>query len=74
MATYEIKIQGHLAKHWSDWFDDLAITHSAAGNTILTGDIPDQAALHGLLNKIRDMSLPLISVHSVSPKSDDIDT
>lgn len=69
MTTYEIKIQGHLAPHWSDWFDGLAITHDQSGNTILIGEVPDQAALHGLLSKVRDMNLPLVSVTAVSPNS-----
>lgn len=70
-ATYQIKIQGRLAAGWSGWFDDLALQteHPAAGPTItiLTGLIQDQAALHGLLNRIRDLSLPLLSVQLIDP-------
>ncbi len=69
MTTYEIKIQGYLASHWSEWFDNLEITHHSDGCTIMTGDIPDQAALHGLLDKVRDMSLPLISVMVVGQRN-----
>lgn len=66
MNTYAIKIQGHLAPHWSDWFDGLDITHDKQGNTILIGDVPDQSALHGLLSKVRDMNLTLLSLTAVS--------
>ena len=61
--VYEIKIKGQLDKHWSVWFDGLAMTYDEQGHTILSGSLVDQAALHGLLNKIRDMNLPLISVN-----------
>lgn len=66
MTHYEIKILGHLATHWSDWFDGLDISHDPDDNTILAGIIPDQAALHGLLAKVRDMGLSLISVTSTN--------
>ena len=69
MTAYEIKIQGHLAPHWSDWFDGLDLSYDDCGNTILTGDVPDQPALHGLLNKVRDMSLTLLSVTAVQPQN-----
>ena len=67
MAHYEIKVKGRLANHWSEWFDGLEINHDQLGNTVFTGDIPDQSALHGLLTKIRDMNLTLISV-GLKPK------
>jgi hypothetical protein len=63
---YEIKVKGQLDPHWSEWFDGLAMTHDEQGHTILSGSLVDQAALHGLLIKIRDMSLPLISVNQVN--------
>jgi hypothetical protein len=64
-AFYEIKIEGHLDSHWSEWFDGLALTHEERGETVLSGPVPDQAALHGLLNKIRDLGLPLLAVKLV---------
>ena len=60
---YEIKIQGHLDTKWSEWFYGMTITHESDGTTTLTGEIVDQAALHGLLKRIRDLGLPLISVN-----------
>ncbi|MBI9043473.1 MAG: hypothetical protein JEZ06_03255 [Anaerolineaceae bacterium] len=64
---YEIRLKGHLAARWVKWFDDLAITLDENGNTLLSGPVPDQAALHGLLRKVRDVGLPLLSVNSVEP-------
>ena len=65
--VYQIRIKGHLGRHWSDWFEGLAITLEDNGETLLTGPVVDQAALHGLLRKVRDLSLPLISVSLVTP-------
>lgn len=62
---YEIKVLGHLDQEWSEWLGSLAITHDNEGNTLLSGMIPDQAALHGVLVKIRDLGLPLISMNRV---------
>jgi len=59
---YEIKIQGHLDPCWSDWFASMKLTHLAGNETLLSGSLPDQSALHGLLERIRDLNLTLISV------------
>ena len=61
--TYVIRLQGHLDDSWADWFDGLTFTHESDGTTTLTGEILDQAALHGVLKKIRDLGLPLLSVN-----------
>ena len=65
-ALYEIRLDGALSTHWSDWFDDMEVTHDDEGNTWLTGAIADQAALHGVLNKIRDLGLVLLTVQALS--------
>ncbi len=59
---YEIKIKGYLDPHWSEWFDGLALTYLDGNDTLLSGPLPDQAALFGLLERIRDLNLRLISV------------
>jgi hypothetical protein len=61
-ACYEIRVAGHLSPQWTDWFEGLTITLEEDGNTLLTGPVIDQAALHGLLKKVRDLGLPLVSV------------
>jgi hypothetical protein len=61
-VIYQIRIQGHLGAQWTDWFGGLTITLEGDGETLLTGPVVDQAALHGLLKKVRDMGLPLLSV------------
>ena len=64
---YEIRIKGHLDDKWADWFEGLTITREDNGETLLTGPVVDQAALHGLLRKVRDVGMPLLSVTSVRP-------
>ncbi len=65
--VYQIRIKGHLGSQWSDWFGGMTITPEEGGETLLTGLVVDQAALHGLLRKVRDLGLPLISVTRVKP-------
>ena len=67
MAVYEIRVRGHLDGRWSEWFDGLLITDLENGEALLSGDIVDQAALHGVLNKVRDLGLPLVAVRSAGP-------
>jgi hypothetical protein len=65
--VYQIRIKGHLGRQWTDWFGGLTITLEDNGDTLLTGPVIDQAALHGLLKKVRDLGMPLISVIRVEP-------
>ena len=67
---YEILIKEPIGEQWLAWFDEFTITHTESGETLLSGNIPDQAALYGLLGKIRDLNLTLISVNRVEPKKD----
>ena len=64
---YQIRIKGHLGSQWTDWFEGLTITLDNNGETLLAGPVIDQAALHGLLKKVRDLGMPLISVIPVEP-------
>jgi len=65
---YQIRIKGHLGRQWADWFGGLTITLEDNGNTLLTGPVADQAALHGLLRRVRDLGTPLLSVNRVKPE------
>jgi len=64
---YQIVVKGHLDSEWSDWFYGLTIVQRSTGETILFGPLADQTALHGVLNKVRDLGLPLLSVQRVEP-------
>jgi hypothetical protein len=66
-VVYQIRIKGHLGRQWAAWFGGLAITLEEDGDTLLTGPVVDQAALHGLLRKVRDLGLPLLAVTRVKP-------
>ena len=66
-AIYQIRLKGHLGSQWTDWFDGLTIALEEDGDTLLTGPVADQAALHGLLKKVRDLGIPLISVVPSEP-------
>lgn len=70
-AVYQIRIRGHLGHQWTEWFEGLTITQEEDGDTLLTGPVIDQAALHGLLKKVRDLGMPLLSVDSVTPDQGD---
>ncbi|HMQ52367.1 MAG TPA: hypothetical protein PKE64_29600 [Anaerolineae bacterium] len=63
--VYQIRLQGHLGRQWANWFEGLILTLEANGETLLTGPVADQAALYGLLRKVRDLGLPLIEVIQV---------
>jgi len=62
---YEIRVQGHLGQQWMDWFEGLSVTLEEDGSTLITGPLVDQAALYGLLKKVRDFGLPLLSVNQI---------
>lgn len=64
-TSYQIKVKGHLDPRWSEWFDGLSISHEADGSTLLSGLVVDQAALYGILLKLHDLNLPLLSVSRV---------
>jgi len=66
-VVYQIRIKGHLSHEWTDWFEGLTVSLEEDGNTLLTGPVIDQAALHGLLKKVRDLGLPLVSVCPLKP-------
>jgi hypothetical protein len=69
--VYEIRIKGHLGCQWTDWFGGLTITLEDNGDTLLTGPVVDQAAVHGLLKKVRDLGMPLISVNRIDSEQAD---
>lgn len=63
----EIRLRGHLETRWAAWFDGMTLSHERDGSTVLSGPVVDQAALHGLLQKVRDIGLPLVSVTYLQP-------
>ena len=68
-GRYEIRLAGHLDGRWAAWFEGLSLSHAADGTTVIRGPVVDQAALHGLLGKVRDLGLPLVAVVRVDPES-----
>ena len=64
-TVYQIRVKSHLGSEWTDWFEGLTITQEESGDTLLTGPVVDQAALHGLLKKVRDLGMALVSVNPV---------
>ena len=71
-TIYQIRIKGHLGQQWTDWFEGLTITLEENGDTLLTGPVVDDPALHGLLKKVRDLGMPLLSVNRVEPGEADV--
>jgi hypothetical protein len=71
VSFYKIRVKGHFDERWSDWFDGLEITNLENGEAVLSGDILDQAALHGVLARVRDLNLALVAVSSVGPQRQD---
>lgn len=69
--VYQIRLKSHLGSDWTDWFEGLTITLEEDGDTLLTGPLVDQSALHGLLKKVRDLGIPLVSVIPVTPHQTD---
>ena len=69
---YEIRLKGHLDTRWADQFEHMSFTHASDGTTILAGPVVDQAAFYGLLRKVRDLGLPLVSVVLIDPKQADV--
>jgi len=73
-GRYEIRLKGHLDSRWAAWFDGLSLTNESDGTTVIHGLVADQAALHGLLQKVRDVGLPLVSVTQVDPDQSEVPT
>lgn len=71
MSVYGIRVQGHLDQRWSTWFDGLTISYEGDDTTVLRGPLTDEAALHGILIKVRDLALPLLSLSRVAAQGAD---
>ena len=74
ITEYHIRLKGHLADHWSAWFDNMLITNEANGEAVLCGPLPDQSALYGVLAKVRNLGLPLLAVTTVATGESPHDT
>jgi len=73
-GRYEVRLTGHLETHWAAWFDGLTVRRESDGTTVISGQVADQAALHGLLQRVRDLGLPLVSVTQVEADQPDAPT
>ena len=71
-GRYEIRLTGHLDARWATWFDGLTVRRESGGTTVISGQVADQAALHGLLQRVRDLGLPLVSVTQVEADQPDV--
>jgi hypothetical protein len=69
---YQIRIKGHVNINWSEWFEELTVEHISTGDTVISGELPDQTALHGVLMKIRDLGLTLVEVKCVNCDSNSL--
>jgi len=70
IVQYEIRVEGHLSSRWEAWFDGLSLTRADDGTTVIQGPIVDQAALHGVLQKLRDIGVPLVSLSQLRPEGE----
>jgi hypothetical protein len=70
LVQYEIRVAGHLSSRWEAWFDGLSLTEAGDGTTVIRGPLVDQSALHGVLQKLRDLGIPLISVTQLRPEGE----
>lgn len=70
-AIYQLRLQGQLGAQWSDWFEGMTISQAEHGDTLVTGPVIDQATLHGLLRKVRDLGMPLLAVNRIQPGQTD---
>lgn len=73
MNIYEIRVKGHVDQHWSNWFEGLTMSYDQDGSTLLRGPLADEAALHGVLLKVRDLALPLLAVQQVAASTEEQD-
>lgn len=71
-GPYEIRLTGHLDAHWTAWFDGMTVSRQSDGTTVISGPVADQAALHGLLQRVRDLGLPLVSVERLDADQSDL--